>query len=444
MQRRTDAWRKQHGVCVVCGQPLASPQYNQALDGRILMVGQEDAAVFSAAMDSDGRLLTEECPVRMALARFNALGNYQAAHIVDDYTLMEDGRRASSLRADFKKYQDVLVAAHPKAMTLFSSQVLGKQPEALRLYDEGATLGKRIITDLTVGACGRCNMAMNRPQAHATAVYRCFAVTRDSNVPALEGTQASATTVKKVLQQVALFYQLDEASWRVKTEKRMLLNATAWRCIAHLAEWGVAPMGGGSRQRMVALFHASYYVYLSSMSSVSRMDFATWHTHVWRDFYMARHPSSTFLGMHQAEVARFVDFTRKDGARWEEFLSARLSGLVDELEAHMALHSEALVNRTLEWGEAMTKEAVVDEMGLFRFFTTRSRSLSTKSALDRHLWAFFRYNLSGGASAPFLLHQCTLLAKEVARVLASRPTARGSGAWFANEPHGIKSDEATV
>jgi len=68
--RRIDAWRRCIGLCCVCGQPIASPRF-RAADGRVL--GSNELA----ALDTDARLLTEESPVRLALLRYNALGEYQ-------------------------------------------------------------------------------------------------------------------------------------------------------------------------------------------------------------------------------------------------------------------------------------------------------------------------------------------------------------------------------
>ena len=414
MQSRVEAWRKQQGGCLICGQPVAAPQFSLAVGGRIQVDENDDVL----AMDSDGRLLTEECPVRLCLLRFNALATYHAAHIVDEYTLLPEERGARGFRDDFRKHEAVLLQAHPQAMRLFKEQVL-----TTPLFEEAVALGKRMVQTRTVCACARCNMAMKREQAHATAIYRCFSVTRHSHVPGLEGSQAKVTAAKKLIQQIALYFtpvwdSQSVQTWTVKTDQQLLLDAALWRCIAHLQEWGQAPVGGGVRQRLVAIFHASHYVYLSSSSAMlqGRMDWATWHMRVWRPFYMARYGAPTFFGMRQSEVARLFDFAFQAGERWEETLRARLSAVVDALETQTDEDARLLSAMRLE--EELSGASIADERDMLRFLTRRrdARVGGHASALDA-VWAFFRYALSGGTSSEFLLRQCDTLTREMAHVL---------------------------
>ena len=417
MQSRVEAWRRQQGGCLICGQPVAAPQFSLAVGGRIQVDDNDDVL----AMDSDGRLLTEECPVRLCLLRYNALATYHAAHIVDEYTLLPE----RGFRDDFHKHETALTQAHPQAMALFKAQVM-----ATGLYAEGVALGKRMVQTRTVCACARCNMAMKREQAHATAVYRCFSVTRQSHVPGLEGAQAKVTAAKKLLQQIALYFTPvwedgQVRAWTVKTDQRLLLDAALWRCIAHLQEWGQSPIGGGVRQRLVAIFHASHYVYLSSSSAMQgRMDWATWHLRVWRPFYMERYGAPTFFGMRQAEVARLFDFAFQEGERWEETLRARLSAVVDALETQPDEDARLLSAMRLE--EAMSVASITDERDMLRFILRTAARGGRTAALDA-AWAFFRYALSGGTSSAFLLRQCDALTREMVHVLSAleATTTRG-------------------
>jgi hypothetical protein len=445
LQRRTDVWRRQHGGCLVCGQPVAAPQYRMAIDGRLpYTMRAQDAPPYHtdkkeeeealAALDSDGRLLTEESPVRLCLMRFNALGQYEAAHIVDDYTLLEDGRRKASLRSEFQKYEAPLQSAHPQAFAAFKDQVLARTPEAERLYDEAVALGKRVINGLTVCACVRCNTAMNRTATHAAMVYRCFSVTRDARASLLEDTQKHTTHAKKVIQQIALFFtptwtspkgiprgEKPSVTWHVKPERQLLLDAALWRCLAHLADWGASPTGGGQRQRWVALFHAAYYVYLSASSGATTMDLAAWHLHLWRPFYAAHYPAhSTFLGLHQSEIARLLDpSARTDGQRWETWLKARLSAVVDRLEATHP-QPEHYLTRLLHWETALADATLVDEHDLYRFLTRQHPQRNARAALIA-AWAFFRFNLQGNL---FLMRQLDTLTRELARVVQLTLTPR--------------------
>ena len=467
MLRRSDNWRRQLGLCLVCGQPVAAPQYRLAMDGRLLE--EED----TAALDTDGRLLTEECPVRMSLLRFNALGEFQAAHVVDDYTLLEARRSGTSFRAEFKKREALVLAAHPAAFALFKQQVLGDTPEAAHTYASAAALGKRVVAELTVGTCKRCNKAMDRVGSHATAVYRCFSVTRDSDVPALEGTDKKAIMAKKVLQQIALFFvpvyyhqppaapaaettaaragkratattRRRVVEWRAKSEAELLADAALWRCVAHLSNWGAAPLGSGVRFRLIALFHASHYIYLTA-SSLRTVDFAVWHTHIWRPFYMERFAASTFLGLHQTEVAHLVDLSQKDGARWEKLLRGRLAAVGDEVETFVAA-DDMLLRRIADFEDALAASAIIDEAAMLRFLARSAPPAGAygagvkapkRSTIIAQLLAFFRYNLSGGSGAPFLMRQCDALERDVARAMGARappPTAPAvpqRDAWFA-------------
>ena len=420
MQSRLEDWRKQHGGCLICGQPVAAPQFSIAVGGRILMDetnGNNEESVL--AMDTDGRLLTEECPVRICLMRFNALAQYHASHIVDRYTLLPE--TANAFRDQFRKKEAALMQANPQAMASFKAHVVDSPSS---MYDEAVALGKRMVNTRTVCACMRCNMAMKREAAHATAIYRCFSVTRNSKVPTMEGADTQATEAKKLVQQIALYFSPLRShapnqtstieGWSVKTDRQLVVDAALWRCIAHLQEWGRLPIASGVRQRLVAIFHASHYVYLSSSLGNGRMAFATWHIHVWRPFYMAHYNANTFFGMRQAEVARLFDFAFQNGERWEEALKVRLSAVVDELETRT--DSDALLLDAMKSEETMAEASIVDERDMLRFLVRLDRRAGFKTALDT-AWRFFRYCLGGGTSTAFLMRQCDSLTREMARVL---------------------------
>ena len=436
MLDRTNTWRRQEGLCLICGQPVAAPLYRQGTTGRVAVAARapprkpanddEDDEAFVAAIDSDGRLLTQECPVRISMLRFNALGEFHAAHIIDDYTLLEISRSKTSFRGEYAKHEPQIHAANPAAFELFKTKVLGKGPAAEQRYAEAAALGKRVIGDLTVCACKRCNLAMNRIPAHAMAVYRCFSVTRDSNVVLLEDTHAAAATAaKKVIQQVALFFTPVTSpagvttDWVVKSEDQLLVDGALWRCIAHLAEWGAASAGSGVRARCIATFHAAHYIYLTNSAlRASDVDFTAWYTHIWRPFYMAQYPApNTFFGMRQTEVARTFDFSLKDGRRWEATLRATLARHGDALDAEIATHADALLRNLSRYEDALAAAAVIDERGLLEFVCGGARVPSaTHQKLQRWL-GFFRYNLDGCFGAAFLTRQIGALQAEIGRAL---------------------------
>ena len=460
--RRSECWRRCLGLCCICGQPMASPQFRSA-DGRVLLGpsillknnnnGRKNTNTTSeaeeeeeegdeeeggvAAIDSDGRLLTEENPLLQCLMRFNARGEMQYAHVIDDYTFLEGRRNGSPFRKEFETHAPTLLATNPKALGLFKGQVIDAPDQ--RIYATAVTTMRRVVESLTVPSCRRCNKAMDREAAHVLATYRCFEATRHSEVAALEGTDRKAIAAKKVLQQIALYFEPRLAAadgggssseivgWAAKSEDRLLRDAALWRCIAHLWNWGRAPPGGGVRFRMIATFHAAHHIFLTSgLQGVMPLD--VWHVHVWRPFCMARFGANTFLGMRQGEVADAFDLMRRDrAADCERALRLRLGLVADALAlAHAAAGDEVDdlgIERVWSWQERMTAAGVVDELGLLRFMAAQPLSSSSSSGKTkqkkgrdvamREWLAYFRYNLSGGAGAHFFLRQCDALERNL-------------------------------
>ena len=113
----------------------STKQQDQADEG-----GEEDSDVsaYVAAIDSDGRLLTQECPVCLSMLGFNALGEFHAAHIIDDYTLLQISRRKTSFRNEFAKSESLLSKANGPAIELFKQKILADTPEAQRSYAAAA------------------------------------------------------------------------------------------------------------------------------------------------------------------------------------------------------------------------------------------------------------------------------------------------------------------
>lgn len=82
-QRKLDRWRSGGGVCYVCGQCLGAPLHQRSTTTAEKQRDEEAAAGgFDDAVDNDGLLLNEECPVRLCLLRFNMLGVHQDSHVV--------------------------------------------------------------------------------------------------------------------------------------------------------------------------------------------------------------------------------------------------------------------------------------------------------------------------------------------------------------------------
>jgi len=385
------AWRECLGTCLICGQPVSAP----------LRV-EEDPVNF------DGRLLTEECPTRLCLMRFNALGERQDCHLIDDYTFLEQRRNGVSFRDEFARIEPIVTSANPAVFARFKQDVLDRTPSPP--YDAAVATMLRIAARSTVCACRRCNKAMDRVGAHVNAVYRCFEATRDSDVPALETNGRDAIAAKKVIQQVALYFQYVGARWEAKPADRMLRDAARWRCIAHLANWGST---GAARFRLIALFHLSHLVYLGgTMRDV--VPFTTWHVHCWRPFYMAaQYRADTFLDMRQEEVARVFDLAgRKHGAVWERSVEARAARIGDALMA-------TNYHDNLRRGSVTLASEIIDEHALlWRHFNGRAADYL----------AFFRFNLPAAgcqheadSRRVSLRHQCALLEAELVRARVPRP-----------------------
>ena len=434
--QRIDTWRRCVGLCCVCGQPIASPRL-RAMEGRVTLLppaASNSGAESFAAIDSDARLLTEETPVRMALLRFNALAEFQAAHILDDYTFLANRRGGAGImpfRKAFAEQFEAIRPAHPEALQLFKERVIDA-PDG-RIHDAAVATQRRAAENLTFPSCHRCNRAMSREHAHTLAVYRCFPVTRNSDVPLLEGTDAKSLVARKVLQQIALYFRpvMDKRAvhgvvdWTPKPEDEILADGTLWRCIAHLTGWAASPPGGGARLRMIATFHAAHYLYLHSTLR-GALSFESWHVHLFRPYLMRAFPTpNTFFGLRQTEVASVFDLSRKDGALWERVLHKRLTAvgmamereeLQDAADDDAAAKEPALLGKILQFEDRLAGAGVADEDALLHRL---ARMHGGVRPATHALLAFFRYNLAGGHSADFFLHQVTSLETAMVRAASS-------------------------
>lgn len=475
-----EVWRRCMGLCCVCGVPMACPQ--SAL--RFAAVhddddddddgGGGDAGGGVVPIDSDARLLTEEEPTRLTLLRFNALGDYQFAHVVDDYTFLEKRRNKVSFRSEFAKHKALVVATHPEAMACFEATVLDGPNQDV--YIAGVGVNRRVAEGLTVPCCRYCNKAMDREGAHVLATYRCFELTRDSDVPLLESTSKEAIAAKKVVQQIAFYFKVsmmpalllpktgkkkstatnnNVVVWAAKTEDQLLRDASMWRCIAHLWNWGRSEGGGGVRFRMVAVFHVTYYIYLQSRAR-DVVSFEAWHVHCWRPYYMTHFAADSFLGMRQAEAGSFFDLSRKNGEVWQERVHARAMQVMDDLEAFTspqelesvvryevlttgaAIHSEGALLRFLLQSEVRRRRQQQQQpqqcglrcapapQPLPHWLEHPAAAAAASSSVAAAaagaptavaLWLrFFRYNLS---SVPTLQAPCEKFARELSKTLQS-------------------------
>lgn len=86
----------------------------------------------------------------------------------------------------------------------------------------------------------------------------------------MESRTNPAHKARKVLQQIALFFDYDGINWKAKTSDAILLDGVLWRCIAFLHCWGQT---GGIQMRLIAIFYASFYVYTKCSSLQNPMRF---------------------------------------------------------------------------------------------------------------------------------------------------------------------------
>jgi hypothetical protein len=102
---------------------------------------------------------------------------------------------------------------------------------------------------------------MEKSSAHANAVYRCAALTADADVPDLEENKQDSIKTKKLLEQIALYFEWNAGTWSAKSGEKLLQDTCLWRCIAHLYCWG---RNAKFRSRLVCIFHASNYMFEKS------------------------------------------------------------------------------------------------------------------------------------------------------------------------------------
>jgi hypothetical protein len=198
------------------------------------------------------------------------------------------------------------------------------------------------------------------------AVYQNFAVTEACENAAMEKRNTKANNARKVIQQIALYFDYfpSTTSWRAKPAQKLLLDASLWRCIAFLNMWTNSGWVN-QRTRLIAMFYASFYIYTSAGNSAA-IRFEDWHTRVWRTFCMDNYESGSFLGYSQ--MAHPVD---------PRVVVARLRH-VSKLMALYVLDSEVAVGIS----------QVYDEKSLFEFLCAKK---GAAHGTDR-LFCFFAYN----------------------------------------------------
>jgi hypothetical protein len=314
---------------MICGQPMGiqRPQSNyRGKTEREIEDAYNDDTLEIAGNDIESLLLTPECPIRQVMFAHSILGVKQKCHLVDQYTFLKKPKTSDSFKAVFEKYKENLVEIDQAFSTFLEDINMTSVPSTqATVYDDAEATCKRVADGTTVSGCVLCNKAMARDGMHINAVYRCFSLSKEKNIPKLESNTKQSIPVKKVLQQIALYFEptnvLTKIVWKAKTGEKLLIDAALWRCIAHLCAWG---QSNQFRFRLIAVFHAAHYLYQNSSLNGS-LSLEDWHIHLFRDFYMTMFSdANTWFGMDQMEASIRFNLSQKWGDQWVDFVKTKL------------------------------------------------------------------------------------------------------------------------
>lgn len=385
-----EMWRRSLGMCMVCGQPMG-------LKGRLsnlekLNHEENDLEEKTESLIEnviERLLLIEECPIRMAYIQFNVLGEQQDCHVVDQYTFLEKKNKEESFLFLMKKQEDVFRSLDKrKIFASFLDQVILMNPSSGIL--ETATVNcKRLGDSMLFAGCRRCNLSMNKPNYHVDTVYRCFELTKDLDIPSLESRNVKAIKLKKLIQQIAFFFDYEMKSdetellkWKFKESEKIMLDVNMWRCISNLCSWGTT---GKFRFRMIAIFHAAVYLYERSYIK-SVLKFEEWHIHVFRRLYMSTFSSGdTFFGMKETEVSIVFDLSQKRGSEWKDLVLSKLILFESMLNE---MYNKAQLSKIDSFRSKIAKN-VWNEKTLLHFLSEKT---SIEAGTDK-LLEFFKFNI---------------------------------------------------
>lgn len=443
-------WRSAIGLCMICGQPMGLKSQknglhraNQLASSLGLFEGgdddeEEDFQLVSIQDDIAGiklddldkktkaqhdseedtsvlerMLLVEECPIRMAFLRFNMLGEQQDCHIIDQYTFLEKKSKEDSFVHQLREHEQIIrnIDKDGGCFSAFYSTVMveesAKHQPAVML-DKVLATSKRIGDQFLFAGCRRCNMCMNKPAFHVDALYRCFGPTSHLDNTFLESRSVKAIKIKKIIQQIAFYFDCDtkKKTWKAKEPEHIILDVNLWRCISSLCCWSVFQK---YRFRMIAIFYASHYLYLTS-SVKPFFSFEDWHIHFFREVYMDTFPSTTFFGLEERDVKSGFNLSRKEGDVWMDMILTRLTNF-------QATSLEPFY-KTKDFDRIYALKGRINQM-IFNEFTL-ILFLSSKASVEdgvARLLDFFSYHLSGSNHASRLLSQCIRFQKMLCSVV---------------------------
>jgi len=328
-------WQMCAGMCLVCGQPLGLSDATKTANKVLVSAAkQEDSDFKNQEQETflESLSLSEECPVRLCMMRFRILGKREECHVIDRYTHLEKGSSDERFDRVLEKKKDSVAAVGAPYQEPLRRMMLKTDQ-----FENAMAICRRVAKPFTFSGCRACNMAMEKASAHANAIYRCFPLTARVDIAALEENTQESIKTKKILEQIALFFEWNADEWTAKGDERLLQDAYLWRCIAHLYCWG---RNTKFRSRLVATFHAANYLFAKS-SWKGSVIFEDWHIHIFQPFYMQLFPANTWFGVHQGEAAAMFDFARKEGPEWMQWVG-------DKLELHVLPELEKWAEREIQ------------------------------------------------------------------------------------------------
>jgi len=327
--------------------------------------------------DEERDALVQENFVRVELYRFNLLGGMEACHVIDKYT--------------YPKSQDAFTKAlkeNERYVRALGGDLAGDMERKPGLFDKAADYCQRVAAKVVVPGCKACNLAMVRTGTHADIVYRCFPPSSQLSFPELEDSLtrtgrviSKGVAVKKLIQQVALFFRPEADGWHAREDSEIMPLACLWRCIANLCMWGKS---GQARLRLVAVFYASMLIY-ERLILKDTILFTDWHVHVFRIHYMQTYRPGTFFGMEQREAALSYNATLKAGAVWCELTDKYLQEASDALDAYY--RDRVSLSQIFRFKDVITSQ-VHSEKALFTQLSKRSGV----SAGVECIMAFYMFN----------------------------------------------------
>jgi hypothetical protein len=425
-------WRKCLGMCLICGQPFGiKSKYIFLKNEKEESTGEKKTDIESEFVEDDldnitledfgiskkkvenvedaieKLLLREECPIRMVFMQFNMLAEQQDCHIIDQYTFLEKKNKEESFvhgmnanRAEMFKIDKL------RLFQSFFEDVLKEEYELSQgkkivvqssILDQAIATCKRIGDKYIFAGCKRCNLCMNKPNFHVDSVWRCFSLTEKADYPELESRNVKAIKLKKLVQQVAFFFDYEKNEtiiWRAKREKDIVLEINMYRCVSNLCYWGYSYK---FRFRLIAIFHASFILFQRSTIQNS-ISFEDWHIHFFRELYMKLYKPDTFFGVKYIQIALIFDLSLKKGSDWTLFIQSKLIEFEKKLEKTYPMKD---ANRIYYLNEKIQSE-VHDEKSLVAFLCGKdSIEEGTERLLD-----YFKYNVCQSPSNAKLKEAC--------------------------------------